>query len=156
MKRTIDLAASTVLLIIPIILMAITFSDQFDVPTFGGDVGPTLAPRAYFVVWIILAASACAMAYKTQALSETSDEDGFSAKQLFGTAIVIFATAVAMMNIGFVFSAIPGFFLFCLAFGYRKPVPLILTSVIAPLVVWALFTFGFELILPRSPWFNIL
>ena len=143
-------------MIIPIVLMAITFTDQFDVPTFGGDVGPALAPRAYFVVWIALAATACAMAYRMQDVSERNEDGTFSSKQLLGTAAVIFATAVAMMVVGFVFAAIPGFFLFCLAFGYRQLVPIVVTSIVAPLVIWALFSFGFELLLPRSPWFNIL
>jgi hypothetical protein len=67
-------------------------------------------------------------------------------------SISVVATA-AMTWVGFYFAMVPGMALFLLAFGYRKILPLTLISVLSPLVIWALFTFGFELLLPRSPWF---
>lgn len=156
MHRTLDFSISVILLIIPVLLMAMTFSDQFDVPSFGGDVGPAFAPRAYFIVWFALAISACVTAYRTDGGTTPDQATSIHKTQLFGTIAVAFGTAIAMINIGFVFATIPGFFLFCLAFGYRNYLVLCLMSFAAPLIIWATFTYAFELLLPRSPWLNFM
>lgn len=156
MNKRLDLSVSLVLLILPAILMGLTFTEQFDVPTFGGDVGPAFAPRAYFIIWFVLAALASFAAFTAEQSSAPNVDERNNQWQLAGVIAVTVGTAFAMINIGFVFATIPGFFLFCLAFGYRKLMPLALVSTLAPIVIWAVFTFVFELILPRSPWFNYL
>lgn len=153
MNRVLDLSVSGFLLIVSIALFALTFSEQFDVPTFGGDVGPAFAPRGFLLVWMGLAAIATFLA--TRPKSEDKGEP-IRFGQLIVVVLIAAGTGVAMINIGFVFAMVPGFFLFCWAFGYRKVVHLALISIAGPVAVWALFTFGFELLLPRSPWFHIL
>ena len=74
--------------------------------------------------------------------------------QLLAVVVIAVVTGFAMVNIGFVFATVPGFFLFGWAFGYRRIAILAAVSLVAPLAIWALFTFGFELPLPRSPWFH--
>ena len=152
MRRKIDITLSTLLLIAAASFFAVTFTDQFDVPTFGGDVGPAFAPRGYLLVWMALAATSV-----LQALREKDEAPlEVNLRQLVSVAAVAGATGYAMTVVGFVFSTVPGVFLFCWAFGYRKPIMLAVLSLAAPLTIWALFTYVFELLLPRSPWFHLI
>ena len=152
MTRTFEVAVSAFLLAAAALLFAATFSDRFDVPTFGGDVGPAFAPRAYLIVWMFLSATSL-----VQAVRGTTPPGGeANLGKLLSVAAIACGTGYAMTVIGFVFATVPGFFLFCWAFGYRKPVILALLSVAGPLLIWALFTYVFELLLPRSPWFHMI
>lgn len=152
MKRTLDLSISAALLAIAAALFAATFSDQFDVPTFGGDIGPAAVPRAFLIVWMALSAAVMFIALRSDDRSRISA----NIPKLLAVAAIVCGTGLAVMTVGFVFAAIPGFFLFCWAFGYRRPVLLAVLSVAGPLLIWALFTYGFELLLPRSPWFHMI
>ena len=154
MSRKIDLVVSTILLILPIFLLVQTFSDEFDVPTFGGDVGPTFAPRVYFIVWILLAGIAVFTAWRSQEADPSETSGTIRLGQLLSVMVIGTGTAIAMINVGFLFATIPGFFLFCLAFGYRNYITLLILSILGPIIIWAMFTFVFELLLPKSPWFN--
>ncbi len=156
MPRSLDQIVSVLLLVIPVILFGVTFSDDFDVFTFGGDVGPAFAPRVYFVVWFVLAIMACRYAFRPADETVPDTPEKFDLRQLYYVMAIAVATGYGMITIGFVFATVPGFFLFCWAFGYRKLVPLGIISVTGPLAIWALFTFGFQLILPKSPWFHIM
>lgn len=157
MLRILNIAVPSILLVIAIVLLAVTFTDQFDVPTFGGDVGPAFAPRGFLIVWAVLALIATIEAVRAPAEDDDADDKGpVKTGQLAAVILIAAGTALAMINIGFVFAAIPGFFLFCWAFGYRRIVPLTIISIAGPIAIWALFTFGFELLLPRSPWFHTL
>ena len=152
MNRIVELTVAAALLLAGIVFFAMTYGDDFDVPTFGGDVGPAFAPRMFLGIWIILASIAFVQGLRSTAESEAPIRFG----QLVQVVIIATGTALAMTRIGFVFAAIPGFALFCWAFQFRRPVPLIAISIAAPLGIWALFTFGFELLLPHSPWFHRL
>ena len=151
--RILEATLAAVLLLIAVGLFASTFSGAFDVPTFGGDVGPAFAPRGYLLVWIALA-----MAVTVQALRRDDEPLGSVGNiPLVMTASAIsVGTGLAMLKVGFVIAAVPGFFLFCRALGYRNYIVLALISVLAPLAIWWVFTFVFELLLPRSPWFGRL
>ena len=151
MQRSLEIGVSSVLTAAAAYLFALTFTDQFDVPTFGGDVGPAFAPRGFLAVWMVLAALATLNAVRAPGAATT---EALHAGQLAGVVVVTLVTGFAMVRIGFVFSTIPGFFLFCWCFGYRNIATLALVSIAAPLAIWALFTFGFELPLPHSPWFH--
>lgn len=149
MTRTVDIAVSAALMLAGIGLFAMTFGEAFDVPTFGGDVGPAFAPRIFLGFWVALAA----LALSNAARSEAEASERFIWGQLAAVVAISVATGWAMTKIGFVFSAIPGLALFLWAFQYRRPVAVLLLSIAVPLALWALFTHGFELLLPRSPWF---
>ena len=150
-KLEITLAAS--LLLAGIGLLSMTFSPAFDVPAFGGDVGPAFAPRGYLIAWVALAAIILFQAGR--AADEPLSSYGDMRRLLTVVAIGV-ATGFAMLRVGFVIAAVPGFFAFTYALGYRRFAVLIPLSIAAPLAIWALFTFGFELLLPRSPWFGRL
>ena len=152
MSKSIDLFVSLFFLIAAVVLFAMTFGEQFEVPTFGGDVGPAFAPRGFLLIWMALALVAVVSA----ARSERPAIGPLRTRQLALVALIAIGTGYGMTRIGFLFATIPGFFLFCYAFGYRKPLLLAIVSVCAPTAIWALFTFVFELLLPRSPWFNLL
>lgn len=153
MVRLLDLIVSGLLLLAGILLFAMTFSSDFDVMTFGGDVGPAFAPRLFLVPWIILAAATVVQAERAEPTIASSSEDMKVGQMLAAVAIVL-TTAFAITKIGFVFAMIPGMFLFCIAIGYRNLPVLISVVLISVPGLWALFTFVFELLLPRSPWFN--
>ncbi len=151
--RVLEIAVAAVFLATAIVFFSLTFSDDFDVPTFGGDVGPAFAPRGYLLVWIILAALTLFEAVRRSELP--IKEIGDLRRTLLASAIAV-GTGLSMLKIGFVLAAIPGFFLFCRTLGYRNYLVLILLSILAPLAIWSTFTFIFELLLPRSPWFGRL
>ncbi len=150
MEKTTDIAVSGPLLIVRAAFLTMTFGEAFDVRIFGGDVGPAFAPKLFLTAWVFLAAIATVMALRRSGTESTD----FRMAQLLGAVVVATVTAFAMTTIGFLLAMVPGFILFCLAFGYRRLVPPFVVGIGAPLVVWALFTFGFELLLPRSPWFH--
>ena len=151
MQRILDIGVSTVLLLASVVLFAVTISDQFDVPTFGGNVGPAFAPRGFLAVWFVFALISVVQAFRSHVGEEEAE---VRLRQLLSAVVIVLVTGFAVTKVGFYFAAVPGFFLFCLAFGYRKFLILALLSVSVPLLLWALFTFGFELLLPKSPWFN--
>lgn len=151
--RTLEVAVSSVLLLAGMGLFASTFSDTFDVPTFGGDVGPALAPRGYLLVWIVLAAIVLTNALQLQSAPLSAIGD---VKRLMTASVISVGTGLSMLYVGFVFAAIPGLFLFCRGLGYRNYRVLVPVSILAPVAIWWVFTFAFELLLPRSPWFGRL
>ncbi len=150
MARLLDISVSVALFALGATFFAVTFGDEFEVPTFGGDVGPAFAPRLFLSAWMIFSGMIL-----FQAIWSKPDPlpDVRIAQMLFVVAIAVL-TGFAVTKIGFVFATIPGVALFCWAFQYRHPLRAAVFSVVAPLVIWALFTFGFELLLPRSPWFH--
>ena len=150
MTRILDISVSGVLLVTGVAFFAMTFGDAFDVPTFGGDVGPAFAPRIFLTIWIVLSGVTLIQAIRSGA----PEESEVKLVQMVALVAIVCATGIAITKIGFVFATVPGFAVFCWTFQYRKPVPLVVLSVLAPLAIWALFTFGFELLLPRSPWFH--
>ncbi len=145
------LAAS--LLLMGIGLLAMTLQPAFDVPTFGGDVGPAFAPRGYLVAWIGLSLVVLIQAARTKGTPLASYGD---ISRLCAVVAIGVATGIAMLWVGFVIAAVPGFFAFTYALGYRRIGMLAILSLSLPLTIWLLFTFGFELLLPRSPWFGRL
>lgn len=151
--RALEIAVAAVFLATAIVFFSLTFSDDFDVPTFGGDVGPAFAPRGYLSVWIVLALLVLVEAIKRvdSPISEIGD-----LRRIILAAAIAVGTGVSMLKIGFVLAAIPGFFLFCRTLRYRNYPVLITLSILAPLAIWWTFTFVFELLLPRSPWFGRL
>ena len=144
------MAISGTLLLVGIALFAMTFSSAFDVPTFGGDVGPAFAPRGYLVIWIVLALTAVLQAARA---ADTPLSAYGDIRRLVVVTAIGLATGMAMLWVGFVFAAIPGFFAFAWALGYRRYASLAVVSIGVPLAIWSLFVFGFELLLPASPWF---
>ncbi len=151
--RALEVTIAAILLLISVGLFVTTFSDDFDVPTFGGDVGPAFAPRGYLLVWMVLAVLTMIQALQRENVPLASI--GNIPRMLTASAISV-VTGLAMLQVGFVIAAIPGFFLFCRTLGYRNYGVLIAISIIAPFAIWWIFTFGFELLLPRSPWFGRL
>lgn len=152
MARALDLTISSALLLLGIVLFIMTFSADFDVMTFGGDVGPTFAPRLFLVPWMVLATAVVVHVVRTD--QAEPGWAGFHIGQMAATIAIVLITAYAITKIGFVFAMIPGLFFFCLAVGYRKWMTLVAVTLISVPGLWALFTFVFELLLPRSPWFN--
>lgn len=153
MLRIVDIVVSSALLVAGIGLFTMTLGDRFDVPTFGGDVGPAFAPRLFLIAWVLLAAIATAQALRKS--DEPSDRP-INVRQMTIAVLITVVTAYAITKIGFVFAAVPGLFFFSLAFGYRNYPVLALVSLVTVPAIWAIFTFGFELLLPRSPWFHII
>ena len=149
MRKTLDIILASAFLIAGLGLLSITFGDSFDVRTFGGDVGPAFAPRLFLAAWSIFAAVTLVQAVA----SEPGDLGDIRVRQFLKVVIIATVTALAMTRIGFVLAAVPGLAAFCWAFGYRKAGMLAIISIAVPIGIWALFTFGFELLLPRSPWF---
>lgn len=151
--RRLEMTIAASLLLMGIGLLAMTFQPAFNVPTFGGDVGPAFAPRGYLIAWIGL--SLVVLLQAARGVDTPLAEHGDIARLCTVVAIGV-ATGIAMLWVGFVIAAVPGFFAFTYALGYRRIGVLVVLSLAVPLAIWLLFTFGFELLLPRSPWFGRL
>ena len=149
MSRALDITVSAVLLALGIGLLAHTYGGAFDTFTFGGDVGPAFAPRLFLTAWVIFAVAALFQAVRSGSVEPLN----INLLQLFAVGTVLCLTAYAITMVGFVLATVPGMAAFLWAIGYRKPVVVVLISTLGPIVIWALFNFGFELLLPRSPWF---
>lgn len=151
--KVLDKTTSIVLLLVGIGLFISTFSEVYNIEPFMGDVGTVFMPRVYFVIWIALS-----IVLLFQSLRSSDDEEPdqvFSFSRLCIIMLVSGATAVAILKYGFVLGMIPGFFIFCWQFGYRKPFTLAAFSIAGTVIIWVLFNNVFELPLPRSPWFNL-
>ena len=146
-----DAAVSAALLAIGALLFALSFGDEFDVPVFGGDPGPAFMPRIFLGGWICLAGIALLNSLR---LSGDPGES-VNLRQLAGAVGTTVLYGIAIGQLGFLIASVPGFFAFCWIFGYRRIRILLPVSIAAPLAVWAVFRFGFELLLPRSPWFHL-
>lgn len=118
-----------------------------------GDVGTVFMPRVYFVIWIGLSITLLVQSFRR--VYESDSDQAFSFSRLITIMLVSGATAVAILKFGFVLGMVPGFFIFCWLFGYRKPVTLAMFSIAGTVMIWVLFNNVFELPLPRSPWFNL-
>lgn len=151
LDRTILLA----LLLIAAGLFLSTFSNEYDIPSFGGDVSTVFVPRIYFIIWILLCLFSLWDSTNTNYEDKDGEETSFSVARLCTIILIAAATSVAMLKLGFVIGLIPGFILFCWSFGYRRPLVLTVISVSGTLGIWLLFNNVFELPLPRSPWFHL-
>ena len=154
--RFFDRTIIILLLVAGVGLFLSTFSSEYDIPAFSGDVGTVFVPRIYLILWVALSLLVLLQMRSSPEEEKREETLTFSAARLCMIIGIAAATAVAMLTIGFVFGLIPGFILFCWAFGYRRPLVLILISVVGTLGIWVLFNSVFELPLPKSPWFNSL
>ena len=145
----------TALLLVAVGLIISTYSSEYDFEAFGGDVGAVLVPRVYLILWLLLSTLSILSVVKSKAGSLES-ADTMSVSRLSSVIIISIATASGMISVGFVIAMIPGFFLFCLAFGYRKPFTLILISILGSSLTWIIFDNLLELPLPHSPWFTLI
>lgn len=151
--KVLDKTTSIVLLLLGIGLFLSTFSEAYDIEPFMGDVGTVFMPRVYFVIWIGLSITLLVQSFRR--VDESDSDQAFSFSRLITIMLVSGATAVAILKFGFVLGMVPGFFIFCWLFGYRKPVTLAIFSIAGTVIIWVLFNNVFELPLPRSPWFNL-
>ena len=153
--KVLDKTISIVLLLLGIGLFISTFSEAYNIEPFMGDVGTVFMPRVYFIIWIVLSGVLLVLSLKKVDTGEEHSDETFSFTRLFLIMLISGATAVAILRIGFVLGMIPGFFIFCWLFGYRRPVSLAIFSIAGTVIIWVLFNNVFELPLPRSPWFNL-
>lgn len=152
--KALDRTTIIVLLLLGIALFAATFSSEYDIEPFWGDVSTVFVPRVYFVIWIALS---LIFLYQTtgKGTEEEQSQQSISFKRLGIIMVIAAATAIAILKLGFMIGMVPGFFLFCWAFGYHKPISLTCISIVGSTTVWLLFNNVFELPLPRSPWFTL-
>ena len=135
------------------VLFGSTFSEEYDVPSFGGDVSTVFTPRLFLALIFLLALFLLATAKGAAAVEFSLG--AAEATKLLTVAGVSLVVAFALPHAGFVAAAAPGMFLFCLLFGYRHWITLGLTSVLGPLAVWYLFNHLLELPLPVTPWISL-
>jgi len=170
------------LILVPTVLFITTFDEEYDVAAFAGDVSTVFVPQIFLLIWIGLAVAAFFVSRQSFNQVEESDaavenelsdlpgsdltdsdlpdnlgddsvEPESSFLKLLLIMIISIVTAIAMLNFGFVLAVVPGFFLFCWQFGYRKPLPLLVISLTAVFATWYIFNSLLSLPLPRSPWF---
>ena len=152
MKLTFDRLVFTVIALAAAALFASTFSPDYDVPSFGGDVSTVFTPRIFLALIFLLSVFLLIANKPSDAPGEGLG--GVEATKLLGVAAVSLVLAFALPEAGFVAAAAPGMFLFCLLFGYRRLPVLILHSLIGPFAVWYLFSRLLELPLPETDWLS--
>ncbi len=139
-------------------LFGSTFSEEYDVPSFGGDVSTVFTPRIFlglvFLLSLLLLITAKASGETEASGDKTLRIGAAELRRLLAVGAVCLAVALALPHAGFVAAAAPGMFLFCLFFGYRGWTTLTLTSVLGPFAVWYLFSRLLELPLPETDWIS--
>ena len=133
------------------LLFASSFSSDYAVEALFGDVSTVFVPRLFLIAWMALAALVFQRGF---AGPEIEGLPEVAWRRLGLVASVGVLTGLGMLTIGFLLSTIPGLFAFVWFYGYRKPVPLALVSLLLPLTVWLIFVEVFQLPLPQSPWFD--
>ncbi|NIA70824.1 tripartite tricarboxylate transporter TctB family protein [Pelagibius litoralis] len=135
-------------------LFASTFSADYDVPSFGGDVSTVFTPRIFLGLVFALSVLLLFMAKAPDTEAQRLSAAGIT--KLLAVAAVSLAVAFALPHIGFVLATAPGLFLYCYFFGYRRFTTLGLMSVLGPFAVWYLFNDLLGLPLPHTPWFSLI
>ncbi len=140
-----------VLFLVAALIFATTFSEQYASEPLGGDVSTVFMPRIFLLAWMFFAVLIFFMDEKGDGKRTFPRVDW---RRLGAISLVSLIIAIAMLNAGFLIATIPGLWVFTWIFGYRKPVPLTVLSIVLPIAVWFLFSDVFLLPLPSSPWFE--
>lgn len=135
-------------------LFASTYSEAYDVPAFGGDVSTVFTPRIFLALVLIFSLILLVTARTGEGSEKRPGREEML--RLFTVSGVALVVAFVLPQAGFVGAAVPGMFLFCLLFGYRRLLTLGLTAVLGPLVVWFLFNDLLELPLPPTDWLGLI
>lgn len=152
MQLTFDRSVFALIALAAAGLFGSTFSADYDVPSFGGDVSTVFTPRIFIALIFLL--SVFLLITRKAAGAPREHVSRREVTKLLGVAAVSLAVAFALPEAGFVATASPGMFLFCLLFGYRRLPVLVLNSLIGPFAVWYLFSRLLELPLPETNWIS--
>ena len=133
------------------LLFASTFAGDYAVEAMFGDVSTVFVPRLFLAAWMVFAAFLFASGFTRPEIKGLPEVAWRRLAAVAGVAVI---TGVGMLQAGFLLSTVPGFFAFTWFYGYRKPLPLAIVSVLLPLAIWLLFVEVFQLPLPQSPWFE--
>jgi hypothetical protein len=141
------------LFLIAAALFASSFMMDAGEPMYG-DVSTLFVPRAFLIVWMVIAVLIAVKAGGDEAASDTFADVAW--RRLWTIIAVVAITAFAMIEIGFVFATLPAFIVFVSLFGYRRFAITVIVGAGFVLVLWFLFLEVFRLPLPISPWFGTL
>ena len=133
------------------LLFASTFASDYAVEAMFGDVSTVFVPRLFLAAWMVFAAFVFVSGFTKPEIKGLPEVAWPRLAAVAGVAVV---TGVGMLQVGFLLSTIPGFFAFTWLYGYRRPVPLVVVSILLPLAIWLLFVEVFQLPLPQSSWFE--
>ncbi|MGB7299703.1 MAG: tripartite tricarboxylate transporter TctB family protein [Burkholderiaceae bacterium] len=111
---------------------------------------PAFFPRILIGLWILTALAISVRALKVWQLPGESQ----NWPRLLGVFALTGCYAWAVAEIGFLMASI-AFTPLCILFlGYRRPIPILLITLVFPLATWYCFVFVLKIQLPVSPWFS--
>ena len=129
-----------------------TFNEAYQTSILTAGRGPVFFPR------IVLGAMAViSLIVVVEGLGEKSDPMSFSAFAVMGLAIALTGAYIFSINwAGFVIPTLLFTALLPFVLGYKKWKTVLTISVIYTLSVWYIFEKIFLIILPSSPWFEVI
>ena len=113
--------------------------------------GPAFLPWIITAAWLVL--SAALLAHGLIAASNESKDAGYRVPAKGWVALAGFVVYVGLLPwLGFVAASALFFAGLMWLYGERNRLLIALTSLIVPVVLFYLFTAGFQILLPRGPW----
>lgn len=132
------------------------YTSQMSLPSLGGGIAydPLFFPQLLIGAGLILAIALIVQgARPLLAGIRVTDEEPQKTGRIAFVIVAVGAYFAAMPVLGFPISSAVFLLVFAFALGYRKPVGLLATAVLGPLVIWYVFTAGLEAPLPAWPSF---
>lgn len=151
-RLSMDAVYGAVLLVIGALLMVSTFDPRYQGFGIGSDLAPTFFPRILLGLWLALAAIILVRGLR----STGGDWPRQMTVRCAGVIGVVLACTWAMTVVGFLFAMIPCFMIVSVLLGYRRPLPILVLGVLVPVLTWFVFTTLIEVLLPTSPWFDVV
>jgi len=114
-------------------------------------------PGPAFFPWLItgglLILSAALLTQSLRASGYTAQATPSQVTRRGWIALVAFASYLALLPaLGFLTASVPFFAVLTLLYGQRNRLLVVLTAVVVPVVVFVVFRYGFQMLLPRGLW----
>lgn len=120
-----------------------------------GDYGfsPVFFPTILIYLWLTLSVLILLKGLATRSRQDQAKSEISFSRPLIGF-LLTGAYAYLMPLLGFTAASILYSASFMLILGYRRAMPVLLVSLLFPILMWYVFTFLLNVSLPVSPWFD--
>ncbi|WP_018701381.1 tripartite tricarboxylate transporter TctB family protein [Amorphus coralli] len=132
------------------------YTAQMSLPSLGGGIAydPLFVPQLLIGAGIVLAIILMVQGIRPLLAGiRIADEEPQKTGRILFVIVAVGLYFAAMPVLGFPLSSAVFLLVFAFALGYRKPVGLVATAILGPLVIWYVFTAGLEAPLPAWPSF---
>jgi len=134
------------------------YTSQMSLPSFGGGIAydPLFFPQILIGAGVILALVLIVQGGRpllAGLAASADDEEPQNVGRIVAVMAMVGCYFAAMPVLGFPISTAVFLLVFAPVLGYRKPVGILATALLGPLVIWYVFTAGLDAPLPAWPSF---